>query len=106
MNQGPRNLQEGKTLTDIADALMGGDMLRGLMLTVARLKALTEVSAPDSAGWAVARHHELVVVDDMGLLSRRDRENAARDHKQAQRLGQLSRGRGAMHVDDPGGRAR
>ena len=64
-------MQEGKTLTDIADALIGRELLRGLMLLVARLKALTEVSAPDSAGWAVARHHGFVVVDDMGLLIRR-----------------------------------
>ena len=74
------------------------------MLIVARLKALAEVSAPDSAGWAVARHHELVVVDDMGLLSRRDRENAARDHNQALKLGQLSRGRPPASGEDGGAR--
>ena len=87
-------------MTGIADALVGGDLLQGLMLIVARLKVLTEVSDPDSAGGAVARHHDTVVVGDVVLTSRRDREPAARDHSQARKRGQLFRDRSPSSAED------
>ena len=95
---GARSLRESRTLVEIADALITGDQLQGLMLTLGRLKAITEVANPTSSGWAVARHHEITAPDGVGLLSARDRQNAARDQREELRI---STGRSAPAVVAP-----
>ena len=85
-NLGPRNLEEAKLLTEVTDLLLGGHVLPAIMILIGRLKALAEVASPDSAGWNVARHHQLTRTDDMGLLTQRDRAHAARDSRDEMRL--------------------
>ena len=100
LNHGPRNGQESRTLSDVADLLLTGSLLPALMIILGRLKALAEVAAPESSGWTVARHHELIRVDDMGILTRRDRENAVLDQRDSNRMSQ------AGHALQPSRRAR
>ena len=62
------------------------------MILLARLKAIKEASDPDSGGWQVARHHELIPRRGQGLVNARDRENAARDQRDVLRTrGQVAR---------------
>ena len=74
--------REAKTLAEIADALLVGDSMRASIVAVQRLKALSQSIAPDQGGWTVARHHELVDQDEMGLLTNTDRRRAVRDQKE------------------------
>ena len=79
---GQSHLQrEAKTLSEIADALLGGDPMRATIVAVQRLKALSQSITPDQGGWTVARHHELVDQDELGLLTNTDRRRAVRDQK-------------------------
>ena len=87
-----RNTQESKTLTDLADELLVGNLLPGLMIVLGRLKAITEV-AETGGDWNTARHHELVRANELGMLTRADRHNASRDQRDLARL-QPSGGRG------------
>ena len=85
-NLGPRNLQESKTLVNIADELLVGNVLPALMIVIGRLKAITEVATPESGGWSTARHMELVRTEDLGILTARDRELANMDQRDSLRL--------------------
>ena len=96
---GGRSLRESRTLVEIADALLTVDLLQGFMVALGRLKALTEVSNPASNGWNVARHHEITAPDGVGLLSARDRQNAARDQREELRI--TSGGRGGPGAPAP-----
>ena len=74
--------REAKTLAEIADALLVGDPMRASIVAVQRLKALSQSLSQDQGGWAVARHHELVDQDELGLLTNADRRRAVRDQKE------------------------
>ena len=85
-NLWPRNLQESKTLVNIADELLVGNLLTALMIVIGRLKAITEVATPESGGWSAAPHMELVRTEDLGMLTARDRELANMDQRDSLRL--------------------
>ena len=79
---GLRSEREGRTISEICDLLLVGDILGALMVCLGRLKAITQASMPDGGGWQVARHHELVAPDRFGIVTMRDRANAARDQRE------------------------
>ena len=72
---GMRGLRECRTLAEVADDILMGAALPSLMKILGRIKAITEVSSGRT--WEVAQHHELVETDNVGMLTRRDRHNAA-----------------------------
>ena len=80
-----RNVCEGRTLSELMDCLLTGDIMQAMMIILGRLKALTQASMPDGGGWQMARHHEMVQPDPFGILTRQDRANAARDQREEQR---------------------
>jgi hypothetical protein len=92
-SNGERNLREAKTLVKIMDHLMRGETLPGLVTALGRLKAITAVSTEPDATWRTAQLHELVTTDSTGLLTRRDRTNAAAALRDQARL--QGGGRGA-----------
>ncbi len=77
--------REARTLVEIADALLSGATLQSLMLVLGRLKALTEAHGRDGS-WATAQHYEVTETEGSGILSQRDRTNALRDQRDAQRV--------------------
>ncbi len=79
-----RSEREARTLVEIADALLSGATMQSLMLVLGRLKALTEARA--SSTWAAAQHYEVTETEGSGILSQRDRANALRDQRDAQRV--------------------
>jgi hypothetical protein len=85
-----RSLREAKTLVEVADDLLLGQSLPCLMKVLGRLKALTETTTGRS--WEVAQHHELVETENAGMLTRRDRENAAKSIRAQQKLSVGGRG--------------
>ncbi len=86
-----RTLRELRTLVEVADDILVGHSMPALMKLIGRIKALAETSTGRT--WEVAQHHELVETDGLGLITRRDRQNAAASQREAQRL--ASGGRGA-----------
>ena len=87
-----RTLREMRTLVEVVDDILVGHSMPALMKLIGRIKALAEVCATGRT-WEVAQHHELVETDGLGLITRRDRQNAAASQREAQRL--ASGGRGA-----------
>ena len=86
-----RNEREARTLCEALDLLIEGKVLPAIMILLSRLKAIEEASNPESGGWAIAQHHELVG-QNTGLVSARDREHAARDQRDVLRTrGQIQR---------------
>ena len=77
--------REARTLVEIADALLSGATMQSLMLVLGRLKALTEAHGRDGS-WATAQHYEVTETEGSGILSQRDRTNALRDQRDAQRV--------------------
>ena len=89
---GARNERECRTICEAMDALLRGDPLGSLMILLARLKAIETAVSPEGGGWNVAQHHELIPPKGSGLVSARDRENAARDQRDVLRTrGQIER---------------
>ena len=82
---GVRNPQESKTLCEVADEPLCGRLLPALMTVLGRLNAIAEVTENDG-NWHLARHHELVQANDLGMLTREDRENASRDQRDFLRI--------------------
>ncbi len=80
-----RSEREARTLVEIADALLSGATLQSLMLVLGRLKALTEAHGRDGS-WATAQHYEVTETEGLGILSQRDRTNALRGQRDAQRV--------------------
>ncbi len=89
---GMRGLRECRTLAEVADDILMGAALPSLMKILGRIKAITEVSSGRT--WEVAQHHELVETDNVGMLTRRDRHNAALSQKESARLQRHMRGAG------------
>ena len=87
-----RNERECKAMCEARDAVLRGDPLGSLMILLARLNAIETAVSPEGGGWNVARHHELIPPKGSGLVSARDRENAARDQRDVLRTrGQVER---------------
>ena len=87
-----RNERECKTMREAMDAVLRGDPPGSLMILLARLKAIETAVSPEGGGWNVAQHHELIPPKGSGLVSARDRENAARDQRNVLRTrGQIER---------------
>ena len=78
-----RSWRLARTLCEIIDTLLGGDVMYSLMVALGRLNAVTDVASNDGITWAVAAHHELVVTDAVGLVTRRSRANQAIDQREA-----------------------
>ena len=78
---GQRPERECRTLAEILDALIRGDMLGAAMLAMGRLKAIEASLDAGRGGWNTARHFELAPTPDSGLVNPRDRERAARDQR-------------------------
>ncbi len=70
-----RTLRGLRTLVEVADDMLVGHSMPALMKIIERIKALAETSTGRT--WEVAQHHELVETDGLGLIMRRDRQNAA-----------------------------
>ena len=90
--QSGRNVREAKTLATLADQLVQGETMRGLMTVLGRLKAITHVATDEEATWRSTELHELVSADSTGLLTRRDRANAAATQREQLRLQTAGRG--------------
>ncbi len=89
---GARSEREARTICETLDQILKGHPLPAVMILLARLKAIEEASDPDSGGWQVAQHHELIPRRGQGLVNARDRENAARDQRDVLRTrGQVAR---------------
>ena len=98
-----RNERESRTLCEILDTLLQGRTLNGIMVALARLKAIEASVEPATGGWAFASQHELIGRPGQGLVSQRDRTLAIRDQRDEQR----SRApRGLPPVDKRKGRGR
>ena len=102
---------EVKILAEIADALLVGDPTRASVVAVRRLKALSQSLSPNQGGWSVARHHELVDQDELGLLTNADRRRAVHDQKELAGLSYSGkdwkgRGKGKMQGGKDRGRGR
>ncbi len=78
--------RDARTLVEIADALLLGLTMPAMMLVMGRLKALTDANTAGSGGWSSAQHYELTGTSGVGILSQRDRANARRDQRDAQRV--------------------
>ena len=89
---GMRGLRGCRTLTEVVGDLLTGAALPSLMKILGRVRAITEV--PSGRTWEVAQHHALVETDNVGLLTRRDRHNAALSQKESARLQRHMRGAG------------
>ena len=98
---GVRNAREFKTLALILDLLLAGDLAGLGDVAVQRFKALE--SAVGDGGWTMARHHELIPSQEVGLSSEAERSVVARSELQRVRLEDASRkvvakpGAGAPH---------
>ena len=56
------NEREARTIVEVCDTLLKGDVLSALVLLIGRLRALTAVVIPDgqTGGWAVAQHYDVL----------------------------------------------
>ena len=88
-----RNDREARTLCEIMDAGLQGDVMRMLMLSLGRLKALQSSMERDGGGWQVAQNFEMIPPPNASLLSERDRQNVARDYRDQMTSLQMVRGR-------------
>ena len=96
-----RNEREARTLCEILDWAIKGEILKLIMVGLGRLKAIETVVEPGTGGWNVARHHEMIPRPQAGLLTSRDRENVAGDVRDEARVqGQL---RGGQPLRSPPG---
>ena len=86
---GVRNAREFKTLALILDLLMAGDLAGLGDVAVQRFKALE--SAVGDGGWTMARHHELIPSQEVGLSTDAERSVVARSELQRVRLEEASR---------------
>ena len=84
--------EKRRPLATLADQLVQGETLRGLMTVLGRLKAITHVATDEEATWRSAELHELVSADSTGLLTRRDRANAVATQREQLRLRPVGRG--------------
>ena len=98
-----RNERESRTLCEILDTLLQGRTLNGIMVALARLKAIEASVEPATGGWAFASQHELIGRPGQGLVSQRDRTLAIRDQRDEQRSRVQ---RGLPGVDKGKGRGR
>lgn len=73
---GQRSAREAKTLAYIADAIIQGRIPQALDILTQRFKALEASALPDSGGWMVARHLELVPESQTGVSGLRELEAA------------------------------
>ena len=87
-----RSQREARTLSEIMDILLGGDVLQGLMVGLGRLNAVTDVATSEGVSWAVASHHELASTDSIGLVTARSRANQAADQRELLRTQGYVRG--------------
>ena len=86
-------MRELRTMVEVGDEVLLGQVMPALMKIIGRVKALAEISSGrTSVTWEIAQHHELVETDGMGLLTRRDRQNAASSQREARRLAGSTRG--------------
>ena len=99
-----RNERESRTLCELLDLLLQGRTLNGIMVALARLKAIEASVDRDSGGWAFAAQHELINRPGQGLVSQRDRTLAIRDQRDEQRS-RAHRGP-PPHVDKGKGKGR
>ncbi len=82
-NNNKHNEREARTIVEVCDTLLKGDVINALMILIGRLRAVTSVVTSDGAntGWAVAQHFEVLQTTANGLLTQRDRANALRDQR-------------------------
>ena len=92
------NEREARTIVEVSDLLLRGDVLGALVVLIGRLRALTSVIIPEgqTGGWAVAQHYEVLASSASGLLTQRDRANALRDQRDHQRAQALPPRRGGQ----------
>ena len=83
-------MRELRTMVEVGDDVLLGQAMPALMKIIGRIKALAEITSGRT--WEIAQHHELVETDGMGLLTRRDRQNAASSQREARRLAGSTRG--------------
>jgi len=81
---GLRTAREMRTLAEALDAMITGDSARAGDLLIQRFKAL-ETSVMDG-NWTMARHHELIPEEGVGLASDAERGLAVRLELQRKRL--------------------
>ena len=76
-----RNERETRTICEALDCLLRGEPLDAIMVLLGRLRAIETAVTPEGGGWNIAQHHELIPPRGAGLVTARDRENAARDQR-------------------------
>ena len=74
-----RNDREVRTLCELLDHAINGDVMDILMIGLGRLKAILQSTQQDGGGWQAAEHHELIPHQTSLAILDRDRANLARD---------------------------
>ena len=89
-----RTWRESKTLVELIDTMLGGDLLQALMIALGRLNAVTDVATNEGTPWSVAAHHEIVSSDAVSPITPRARANQAAEQRQMLRTQGYIRGTG------------
>ncbi len=89
---GARNEREARTLCEVLDLAVGGEVLPLIMVALMRLKAIQQSVQAEGGGWSAASNFEMIPPANATLTSERERANLARDQRDRAHHAQALRG--------------